>query len=514
MREKIIFILILVISLGTILRLYDLGAESIWFDEAGSIDLTMKDLPTLFSKSYYGPLYFLILKSWIRIWGISEFALRTLSVILGIGSIFSIYKVGKILFNAKVGLLSAFLLSISPMHIFYSQEIKHYSLLIFLTLLSMFFFIKLFKENHTKLYIYLSLINILLVYTFLHSILIIVSQNVFFFVKSKGTKNRWIVSQFIVLTFFLLWFVPVLMTSFNEPWIRVSTAWIPKPSLATLIETFRTFSYGGESYGGNDFHIDLKYLRITNFLFYIFTFLSLLGLCSSLKSSSNIEDFPLRKEAVLLLSIWLFFPLLIIFLFSKLFFPIYVIRYAILSLPAFLIFTALGIDRIKMHLIRRGLVFLITILTIYALTVYYGKELKINWRGAISYINENIEDNDIIIVSIARQVRVFGYYGKNGLRYQKNGKLDIDEVLKSKLITGGFVYPMGKNKLIGVNDVEQLAQVINYRNIIERDINIWLIITRWVRMDSAEQMKKYMDSLFECKKYRNYTGLNVYYYKS
>lgn len=505
------WILLSILILGAALRIYNLGTESFWFDEVGSVDLAMRNLKPLFFNMK-SPFYFLVLKCWMRIWGGSESGLRSLSAVFGIGSIFLIYKVAKLLFDERVGLFSAFLLSISPVHIFYSQETRNYSLLVFLTLLSMYIFIRLLREDRIKLYIYSALVNILLCYTLLHGIVVIVGQNIFFFFKGKR-KKRWLFTQAAVLIFFLLWFIPIVTVALREPWIKVSTSWIQKPQLSTLLETFRTFSYGGESYGGADFHICPEDQKIPKNVFYIFGILSFAGIFLQARSRCNELEYRWNRQAVLLLCIWLFLSILIPFLFSIIFFPLYLIRYIIFALPAFLIFVALGISRIKIRTIQAGVILVITILTAQALNLYYTEELKINWKEAFSYINANIKEDDAIIVSLAKQVRVFGYYGKNGLRYQKKSSLNIDKTLGSTLVTGGFVYFDEVNKLIGINDVEQLKQIINSTDAVRKNSNLWLVLTRWaVEIDSAEPIRKYIDSFYQNKQQRHYQGVSVYYY--
>lgn len=510
---SVFFSLIAVLLLGAGLRIYDLGRESLWFDEAGSIDLAMRYPFILFTKFQNSPLYFLLLKYWMNIFGVSECALRSLSVIFGIGAIFLIYKLASLLFDEKTGLLSAFLLCISPLHIRYCQEIRNYSLFIFLTLLSMLIFIRLLKKNQIKLYIWSALVNILLVYTFSFGALVVFIQNIFFFLGDKQ-KKKWVISHGLVLIFFLLWFIPICITAVKEPWIKISNNWIKNPGFGVLAETFTAFSYGGENYGGNDFQINPAVLRHAAKLSYLFGILFFLGI-SSLINPKNKEIVAKRPARELLLfGLWLLSPL-IPFVFSKVFFPVYVIRYVIFALPAFLIIIAMGINKITGQAIQMSVVLTITILTACALSVYYPKHLKINWREAVNYINKQLRKDDIIIVSLAKQTRLFGYYGKNGLRYHKNGSLNIDRELGPRLVEGGFIYFDGENKMIGVNNVTQLKRIIGSRNIIPKNSNIWLVLSRWaVYEGAADSIKEYMDSVYQNKAERRYEGIAVYQYNS
>jgi uncharacterized membrane protein len=78
------------------------------------------------AQSVHPPLYYVILHYWINLFGDTEFSTRFLSVIFGLFSIFMIYKVGTLLFNKNVGMLSSLLLALSVFHIQYSQEVRMY----------------------------------------------------------------------------------------------------------------------------------------------------------------------------------------------------------------------------------------------------------------------------------------------------------------------------------------------------------------------------------------------------
>ena len=86
----------------------------------------------------------------MQIFGQSEFSIRFPALIFGVLSIFMIYKLGKVLFNLEIGLLSALILAISPFHIHYSQEARPYSLLMVLSLISTYYFVKFIKSHHEK----------------------------------------------------------------------------------------------------------------------------------------------------------------------------------------------------------------------------------------------------------------------------------------------------------------------------------------------------------------------------
>src|SRR5260221_8953689 len=100
----IIFILIL--SFG--LRLMSLN-QSLWLDEATSALTTRMNLSDFFGKfipgDFHPPLYYLALRVWAGVFGIYEIALRSLSILFAIGTIYLVYLIGKDLINKETGLL-------------------------------------------------------------------------------------------------------------------------------------------------------------------------------------------------------------------------------------------------------------------------------------------------------------------------------------------------------------------------------------------------------------------------
>jgi len=81
------FWLILILWLAFGLRLYHLDTQSIWWDEGHSIFVaqhSVTDIPTLPAMDVHPPAYFWLLHGWLTVTGLTEFALRYLSVIFSL----------------------------------------------------------------------------------------------------------------------------------------------------------------------------------------------------------------------------------------------------------------------------------------------------------------------------------------------------------------------------------------------------------------------------------------------
>jgi mannosyltransferase len=126
-------LLALVLGFATSLRLYRLGALSIWLDEAYTY--TRAALPaarTVAASIEKGhvPTYFLFMHYWIRL-GDDEAMLRLPSAIFGVLTVGAAVVLGRIVGGARVGLATGLLVALSPLQVRYSQEARMYTMFTF-----------------------------------------------------------------------------------------------------------------------------------------------------------------------------------------------------------------------------------------------------------------------------------------------------------------------------------------------------------------------------------------------
>ena len=145
-----------VLVLGTFLRFYQLGFESLWLDEGVSIKIAAREPLQMIRQATSDPtppFYYLILHYWMVLFGDSEFSVRSLSAIAGSLSIPVLYRVGTLLFSRTTGLLAAAIFAVSELQIYYSQEVRVYSLFCLLALISFYFFIKIVQGASGRLWL-------------------------------------------------------------------------------------------------------------------------------------------------------------------------------------------------------------------------------------------------------------------------------------------------------------------------------------------------------------------------
>ena len=142
--------------LGMALRLYNLDGDSLWLDEILTARRAQMDLSSAVAMMASGeggtnatqvPLTYIVTHFLVRLFGHSDFIIRLQAMLFGSLSILLAYKLGQTLWTRGVGLIGAFLLAVNAYHIGYSQEARHYALMVFLALLSLIFLLRAFQKN-------------------------------------------------------------------------------------------------------------------------------------------------------------------------------------------------------------------------------------------------------------------------------------------------------------------------------------------------------------------------------
>ena len=129
------------LAVGIVLRLWQyLLNRSLWLDEAYlTLNLTHRSFAGLMKPLDFdqgAPLGFLWLeKLALRAFGSGEYALRLLPLLAGVASLFLFYKLAKSILPATAVAVALGLFALSPSLIYYSSEVKQYSLDVAITIL-------------------------------------------------------------------------------------------------------------------------------------------------------------------------------------------------------------------------------------------------------------------------------------------------------------------------------------------------------------------------------------------
>ena len=166
--KKYLYLLV-IITIGLILRLIFIDKpDGLWNDEYVSWMIASAPFSEGFwtgvKNQCHMPIYYLYLKAFINIFGNNDTLLRLSSVLPGIIAIPVLYSIGD-LKDKKTGYFCAFFAAISSFLIYYSQEVRIYSLLFLISSLSLLYTLKLLKTTNIKNLLLYILFNFLILVT-------------------------------------------------------------------------------------------------------------------------------------------------------------------------------------------------------------------------------------------------------------------------------------------------------------------------------------------------------------
>ncbi|MBW4564182.1 MAG: glycosyltransferase family 39 protein [Mojavia pulchra JT2-VF2] len=180
---------LIVIAIAIVLRMLNLGNRELWYDEVLSLLLssgqkgayqTPGDTPAVLAeytsllslpieaglrevfstfiqliRSLLGgephpPLFFLSQHFWLRLFGNSEAAMRSLNTLFSIAAIGSAYGLGRVFIGHRGGLLLAALIGINPFYLFHSLNIRMYAPLVLWVTLSAWALLHLIYQQNTQ----------------------------------------------------------------------------------------------------------------------------------------------------------------------------------------------------------------------------------------------------------------------------------------------------------------------------------------------------------------------------
>jgi len=465
--------------------MYCLGNKAIWYDEACSIAAALKNPGYIFGPPHtlsYKTLYFLLLKLWINAFGLSEFALRSLSVIFSVSSIYLIFRLANLLFCRRVAVMSSFLLSISAFHIFHAQQVRYQSLMVTLVLASYIFLVKFLSHPGMKYILLTSLFNFLILNTHPYGILIIIAQALFVLIYFKTITKplafKWIIFQAAgACAYLILFLLPSLYYLNDRTW------WMPRANPVLLREFFFTLMFGGHRFGLDDYDTSLDLLVIPQMLAFIFLTILLSVIINFSRKTDNSVS-KAKPGSYCVLFSWLFLPLAIAYTVSC-FKPLFAIKHLIYLLPPFLILSAKGYTAVKNHILKVSLLIIAIMISAFRLPLFYSRDYNINWRQPATYIFHNLKPRESIIICTRMEIIPFMYYFDYG---NKDRLKALDIYGQWSKGTWETVIKYNNAVMVGIaerrsakpsNPFEDFTNKFAENKFSWHDNNVWVATSRW-----------------------------------
>ena len=235
-KKKLILILFCLTVAGILLRLIHINKpEGMWNDEYLTWEIAHAAFPKEFfegiMRNCHAPLHYIYLKGWMMAFGDNDISLRLSSLVPGVISILIMFFAGR---NAgkklsdSTGLITAGICSISAFLIYFSQEVRIYSLLFMLSALNVYCAFKTLENPSKKncTFFVLTSLLIMLEHTIGFVFVFFSSIGVILFASKKSKFKKYFLTTLLIA---LVAFIPVGIflynVMFNQPYF--SQWWAP-----------------------------------------------------------------------------------------------------------------------------------------------------------------------------------------------------------------------------------------------------------------------------------------------
>ena len=423
------------------MRLYDLTGESLWYDETFSVwigGMSIASLRTLWAWQVQFPSYYLLIHYWMRLFGQGELSVRLFGALAGACTVLPVYFLGKSLSRRRVGLLAALLLIVSPLHVWYSQEVRMHSWAVLLTTISLYAFWRLLdKRTHAirghwawwALHVLSTAITFHMHY---YIGFLILAENLYvlaslwrrhgaLFRRETWRELRWWLVEQLALAALLVPGVVVFLTKLLglQEWDWLAQRYGP-PGPADLLNLANAFSLG-RNFPGPSW---LTWLGLGTF-----ALLTLWGVAVAARERKTNRRLG---AAVLFVLSALVVPVMTVFVVGQ-FAAVWVTRYLLPFLPLFLILVALGLDLLPKDSLRALALAAVLLVNLYGLYTMYTVQQKEDWRGLAGDLVGRVAERDLIVL-MDEECRVpFGYYyGSAGRRVEVSrfaAEQDLDRAI-------------------------------------------------------------------------------------
>jgi len=245
---------LLIIFISIVVRLYNLNLDDLWFDELAS--LWIADPNISFNETIernievnMGPhlIFTLVLKYFFLIFGYNPDMGRLIPVIFGTLSVASIMYLAKLIDKSKSWLLIGFLISINYYSISYSQELRSYSLVFFLSSLNLIFFIKVLEKNNFLYNLLFFTVTLTAVCNHIFIFLILFSETIFLLLFYRNEKFKFFTLFFNIVIIFLSYLI--IMHDSLMAQLSMKDFWIDQIQLDFFINYFFSRFFGSEIMG-------------------------------------------------------------------------------------------------------------------------------------------------------------------------------------------------------------------------------------------------------------------------
>jgi mannosyltransferase len=241
-RDTSLFFVLAAVYIG--LRAWDLTGSSLWLDEIFSLQTVREPWAEMFDAvirdKVHPPLFYILLKLWVGIGGESLLWLKLFPFLLSVITIVPVFFLWLELRASSLVLhLTLIQLAPNPFLIYYAQELRMYSLLVLLTAVSSWMFIRYVNRTGSPLTMWILVAsNLALVFTHYFGWLVVGTQAAFLLAFFRARARAYVAAASGTALISLPWFYLVGQAAARETVLFANIQWITKPTVGALWRLF------------------------------------------------------------------------------------------------------------------------------------------------------------------------------------------------------------------------------------------------------------------------------------
>lgn len=402
-------LVVLVTLLGFALRVCLLDYHPLRGDESFGIQFAAHSWRWLLSYMSQleplPPLYYPLLHFWMQIAGQSEFAARFLSLLFGVSCVPLTYLLGKLLSRSTVGAFSAFLMAISPFHVWHAQDVRNYTVWVALSLAAVVCLLRALQHDRWRYWAGYAGMTLLSLHSHYYELFMLLFHNLFFLLiffrdgRQKATlvesRRRLLTTWVVIQATLIVLYAPSLVAAASISVHYQATG--SSPALWDLFCDSFTVAVLGNTAPGELVRLALPVLPC----------LALVGLAYAWKSD---------RRVALFLSSYIAVPSLCVFAAAQ-FQPLYRDQYLIAVAPAHFLTLSLGVVALRAAVPRwksapvvAGAA-LFAVISTYSLYNYHRNPVyqkSPDWRALTDYLETETRRDEVIILNYPDPT--FSYY--------------------------------------------------------------------------------------------------------
>ena len=384
--------LLLLFAAALAVRLQCLTLKPFWSDECFSVAFARIGWGSLLRLLWWREanmsLYYLLLRIWMY-FGQSPFFIRSLSVLIAAATLPAIYRLARMLYDRRVALIAAALLTFNAYHVRYAQEARSYALFVLLATLSSGFLVAFLQKPTRRNRFAYVLTSILAVYAHFYALLLVVGH--WLTLRWLGSPGRGADASGVELAAQLRRSWKIIGIAILPLLIFVAKTgagpihWIHRPGLHDLLKFCEYLA------GSNSWPLPAIYA------------VACIAVAAPLGKHlfERAQNWEIWRCQFLL--IWLFFPVLLTVLlsFAR---PVFLARYMIFCLPALLILVAAGLARVRQSWLLAAVLTGTLLLSLQGIFFVYGHDLDTERDAAgaaTNFILDHTQPGDAVIFHIA-----------------------------------------------------------------------------------------------------------------